>query len=84
MATRKFAISVPEDVMDEVSRAAERQGLSRSAYIVQVLRRLAGARRDAEISRRINLLFDEPAVAKEQQQTAQAFRRRAPAEGTEW
>lgn len=84
MATKKFAISVPEDVMDEVSRAAAQQGVSRSAYIVQVLRRLAGAQKDAEISRRINALFDDPAIAAEQAQTARAFRRSSGSPGTEW
>jgi metal-responsive CopG/Arc/MetJ family transcriptional regulator len=84
MAVKKFAISVPEDVMDEVTEAATRQGVSRSYYIVQVLRRVASARKDAEISRRINALFEDPEVAAEQAKTARAFRRCTPDRGTEW
>ncbi len=84
MAAKKFAISVPSEVMDEVTEAAAQQGLSRSAYIVQVLRKVAGARKDAEISRRINELFQEPSIAAEQADTARALSRRAARKGSEW
>jgi hypothetical protein len=70
--------------MEEVTEAAARQGLSRSAYVVQVLRKVPSARKDAEISRRINELFQEPSIAEEQSATARAMSRRTARKGTEW
>jgi len=84
MAARKFAISVPEDVMRHVDRAAARRGVTRSRFIADLLARVARARTDAEISRRVDALFSDPEVAREQAQTARAFRRTAPRAGTEW
>lgn len=87
MAAKKFAISVPEDVMDQVGQAAADRGISRSTYIVQVLRQVAAARKDADITRRVNALFDDEEVMKEQRATARGFRQRASTKGTkgtEW
>ena len=84
MPARKFAISVPESVMRHVDRAARRRGMTRSGFVSHVLARVAEARTDAEISRRVDALFADPEVAREQRKTARAFRRRAPARGTEW
>ena len=84
MAARKFAISVPESVMRHVDRAARRRGMTRSGFVSHVLSRVAEARTDAEISRRVDALFADPEVAREQGKTARTFRRRAPARGTEW
>jgi metal-responsive CopG/Arc/MetJ family transcriptional regulator len=81
---RKFAISVPETVMRHVDRAARRRGMTRSGFVSHVLARVAEARSDAEISRRVDAFFAEPEVAREQRRTARAFSRRAGAPGTEW
>ena len=84
MAVRKFAISVPEDVMREVDQAAARRGMARSSFIASVLARVARARTDAEIARRVDALFSDPEVVREQAETARAFRRAAPPAGTDW
>lgn len=84
MAAKKFAISVPEDVMRHVDRAATRRGVTRSRFIADMLARVARARTDAEISRRVDALFSDPEVAREQARTAHAFRGAAPRAGTEW
>jgi hypothetical protein len=84
MAVRKIAISIPEDVVTAVDRAAARRRTTRSAYIADVLRRVARARSDAEITQRINAVLDDDAVAREQQDTAAAFNARRPREGWKW
>ena len=84
MAVRKFAISVPETVMRHVDRAARRRGMTRSGFVSQVLARVAEARTDAEISRRVDAFFADPELAGEQRRAVRALRRRAPARGTEW
>ena len=49
-----------------------------------LLRRIARARTDAEISRRVNELFSDPEIACEQAETAKDLGRVAPARGVEW
>jgi hypothetical protein len=66
MAAHKFAISVPEEVMAQIDEAAQRRGVTRSRFITDVLRRAARARSDAEITRRLDEIFSDPEVAREQ------------------
>ena len=84
MAVKKFSLSVPEEVMDEVDRAATERGLTRSAFVARVLARVARARSDAEVTRRIDALFGDPALAREQRETAAAFASARSEAGTEW
>lgn len=62
----KTAITVPADVLADIDRAANLRGESRSKYITRVLRAAVRARRDAEITRRLDALF-----ASEDMQRAQ-------------
>lgn len=78
MAVKKFALSVPPEVMDQVDEAAAELGLTRSAYLVTVLRRIASARTDAAITRQVNELFADPEIKNEQISTARALSRRLP------
>ncbi len=84
MAVKKFAISVPEDVMEQVDHAAAARGISRSRFIADVLRKSARARTDAEVTRRLNELFADEAVAAEQRDTATTLQGAASSSGTEW
>jgi len=84
MAARKFAISGPEEVIREVDHAAKRRGMTRSGFIADVLSRVARARSDAEIARRVNDLFSDQEIVREQVETAKRFRRIAPRRGAEW
>jgi len=63
---RKTAIAVPADVLNEVDQAARARGESRSRFISRVLRLAVRARRDAEITRRLDALFTEEPLAQEQ------------------
>lgn len=58
---KKIAISVPEAVLSEVDRAAKRRGVTRSRFISEVLAKVAAARSDAEIRRRVNAIFSDAA-----------------------
>jgi metal-responsive CopG/Arc/MetJ family transcriptional regulator len=84
MPTTKFAISLPTDVMDEVDRAARERGVTRSRFISQVLSRVARAKRDREITRRINEVLSDTGLMEEQRTTAADYRRIRPRRGTEW
>ena len=70
MAYRKTAIAVPGELLDDVDRAARARGESRSKYITRILRAAVRARRDVEITRRLNELFAEESIAIEQRDVA--------------
>lgn len=72
MAVKKIAISVPEDVLAQVDAAAGERGENRSRFITQMLRLVAQARNDREISRRVDAVFADPEVARAQVKTARA------------
>lgn len=84
MATKQFAISVSEEVICELDHAAKRRGMTRSGFIAGVLSQVARARSDAEIARRVNELFSDQEITREQVETAKQFRRIAPRRGAEW
>ena len=71
MAYRKTAIAVPEDILEEVDRAARERGESRSRFISRVLRLAVRARRDAEVTRRLDALFADESGREEQRRDAQ-------------
>lgn len=66
MARHKTAIAIPEDLLAEVDAAARARDESRSAFITRVLRAAMSARRDREITRRLDALFADEAVQAEQ------------------
>jgi metal-responsive CopG/Arc/MetJ family transcriptional regulator len=80
MALVKTAIAVPRDLLAEIDRAARSRGESRSKYITRVLRAASRARKDAEITQRLNDLFAEEAVVRAQLADAAAL----DAIGTSW
>jgi hypothetical protein len=67
---RKTAITVPEDILEEVDRSARERGESRSRFISRVLRLAVRARRDAAVTRRLDALFADESVRKEQRHEA--------------
>jgi hypothetical protein len=69
MPLHKTAVTIPEDLLAKVDEAAEQRGESRSRYITRVLRAAVGARRDAEITKRLNSLFSNDESRDEQQRT---------------
>jgi hypothetical protein len=73
MALHKTAIAVPETLLADVDRAASERGESRSAYITRVLSVAVRARRDAEITRKLDELFADVRVKKAQRRSAAAL-----------
>ncbi len=80
MPLHKTAIAVPESLLADVDRAASERGESRSAYITRVLAVAVRARRDAEITRKLDELFTDAGTSKAQRRSAQAL----DEAGTDW
>lgn len=65
MPVRKTAIAIPEDLLEQVDQAASDLGESRSRYITRILKAAVRARRDAEVTRRLNVLFASEPLRQE-------------------
>lgn len=70
MAYRKTAIAVPEEILEQVDRAARERGESRSRFISRVLLLAVRARRDAEMTRRLDELFADKSLREAQRRTS--------------
>ena len=80
MPLRKTAIAVPDDLLAAVDRAARDRHESRNRFITSVLRHAVRARRDAEITRRLNDLLAAPDLAKQHRREASEL----DGIGTDW
>jgi len=75
MPMKKVAISLPETVLKTVDQLAARRGESRSHVFATILSRVACAKRDRDITARINALFADGTIVAEQKRTADEFLR---------
>jgi metal-responsive CopG/Arc/MetJ family transcriptional regulator len=80
MPLRKTAIAVSDDLLAAVDRVARARRESRNRFVTRVLQHAVRARRDAEITRRLNELFVVPEVAQKQRREASALDR----VGSDW
>ena len=80
MALRKTAIAIPEELLQQIDRAARQRRESRNRFVTRVLRFAVRARRDAEITQRLNELFSDPVSSEYQRREAAAL----DAAGTLW
>ncbi len=80
MPLRKTAIAIPDDLLAAVDRAALERHQSRNGFVTLVLRHAVRARRDAEITRRLDEVFATPATASQHTHEASEL----DATGTDW
>jgi hypothetical protein len=80
MALRKTAIAIPDDLLTAVDRAAQARGETRNRFVTRVLQEAVRARRDSEVTKRLNELFADRDLAQEQTRTAGEL----DAVGTDW
>jgi metal-responsive CopG/Arc/MetJ family transcriptional regulator len=70
---RRIALTVPADLVAEVDQVARERHESRSRFITNVLRQAVRARRDADITRRLDEFFADQSLAEEQRRSAAAL-----------
>jgi hypothetical protein len=80
MPLRKTAIAISDDLLSAVDRAAQSRGESRNRFITLVLQEAVHARRDSEVTKRLNELFANDDLAQEQSRGASEL----DAVGTDW
>lgn len=80
MPLRKTAIAVPEDLLHAVDEAARARQESRNQFVTRVLRYAVRARRDADVTRRLNELFGDSSLGEAQRRETSEMDR----VGTSW
>ena len=80
MPLRKTAIAVPDALLTDVDRAASERGESRSAYITRVLTIAVRARRDADVTRKLDELFGDTRLKRAQRRITESL----DDAGTDW
>lgn len=73
MPLRKTAIAVSDDLLAAVDAAARQRHESRNRFVTRVLEFAVRARRDADITARLNECFAAPELATEQRREASAL-----------
>jgi metal-responsive CopG/Arc/MetJ family transcriptional regulator len=72
MARHKTAIAIPEELLAQVDAAAAERSESRSAFITRILSAAMRARRDRDITRRLDELFADETLQIQQLEAADA------------
>lgn len=80
MRPRMIEIAVPTELLLEVERAAQMGGESRDRFITRILQEYVYARRDVEVPRRLDELFAEPELVRQQMRGAAEL----DSVGTDW
>ncbi len=80
MPLRKTAIALPPELLMELDRMARIRRESRNRFITQLLEEAVRVRRDAEVTRRLDQLFADPELRREQVRGAVAL----DVVGTDW
>ena len=80
MRPRMIEIAVPTELLLEVERAARMRGESRDRFITRILQEYVYDRRDVEVTRRLDELFAEPELVRQQMRGAAEL----DAVGTDW
>jgi len=84
MSSKKVAISVPGEVIDQIDRLAKMSKNTRSRYITIILKKVAVSARESEITKKINELFSDPSVIEEQKKTADYYLLAKSGDGGKW
>jgi hypothetical protein len=84
LPAHKIAISLPPEVVIAVDRAARDRGVPRSRFIADVLRIAAQAKRDADITRRLDALFADGRALDEQREESERYLQARPRRRGGW
>lgn len=71
MAVHKTSIAIDDELLKKIDKAAKERGESRNRFVVKVLWQAVKARRDTEITRRLNELFADEELRQEQLKVAE-------------
>ena len=71
MAIHKTSIAIDDELLEKIDRAARERGESRNRFVVKVLSQAVRARRDVQITKRLDELFADEELRQEQLKVAE-------------
>lgn len=80
MPLRKTAIALSDDLLSAVDRAARARRETRNRFVTRVLQEAVRAKRDADVTKRLNDLFADQELVAEQTRATEEL----DAAGTDW
>ena len=80
MPLRKTAIALSDDLLSAVDRAARARRETRNRFVTRVLQEAVRAKRDADVTKRLNDLFADQELVAEQTRAAEEL----DVAGTDW
>jgi predicted transcriptional regulator len=80
MPLREVAIPLSDELLSAIDKAARARRESRNRFVTRVLQEAVRARRDAEVTKRLNDLFADGEFDQEQARVASEW----DAVGTDW
>lgn len=84
MTTQKVAISMPEDLIEDIDLISKNKGLSRSRYIAYALRAKVADEKREFLKQAYDRVFSDEKMQKVQRDTAIWFEGVGSEEGQEW
>ena len=84
MNTQKVAITMPGDLLEIIDDMSKKLGISRSAYILALLREKVMEEKDREIKQAYDEVFSDESIQREQLETTKWFEGTGSKEGQEW
>ncbi len=84
MNTKKVAITIPISLVALIDQTAKLKGMSRSKFISTVLENQLLKERNEKIREAYDHVFSDPAIRREQLETANWFDGAGSLEGQEW
>lgn len=64
----KTAVSIPDDIFEELSKAAEEENTSRSRLLTEAVRDFLEKRRNRQMLKILNDVYSEPETAEEKKE----------------
>jgi hypothetical protein len=84
MTTLKVAISMPEELVQEVDEARKDESMSRSGYITRLVQQAVRIQKQAKLKASYDRVFSDPAIAGEQLKSTIFFDLTGNDQGQEW
>lgn len=84
MNTIKVAVTIPQDLVEEIDAMSKEKGISRSRFITEVIREKILDDRNLKIKKTYDRVFSDDEIREEQLETARWFQGLENTEGQEW
>ena len=84
MTTVKVAITMPEELVQEIDAARKTKTISRSRYITRLVQKAVTVEKQIRLRAAYDKIFSDPEIAEEQKNSTEMFNNTGNDKGQEW